>query len=237
VVSTLEALVAAPETFRADLEPRVALFNAFVKIWSLLPVNRETEKDGGGAMATADRRLETLTPLPRQALLLSAIESFSAADIGHILEVSEEDARGLVARAGSEIAEQIAAKVLIIEDEPLIALDLENIVGDIGHGVIGIATTRQEAADLARKSNPGIILADIQLADGSSGIDAVNDILTDIDVPVVFITAYPERLLTGERPEPAFLITKPFKHEMVKAVVSQALFFDVRAGLKRGAAA
>jgi DNA-binding LytR/AlgR family response regulator len=83
-----------------------------------------------------------------------------------------------------------------------------------------------------------MILADIQLADGSSGIDAVNEILGVLDVPVVFITAYPERLLTGERPEPAFLITKPFKPEMVKAVISQALFFDVKAGGgRRGAAA
>jgi hypothetical protein len=46
---------------------------------------------------------------------------------------------------------------------------------------------------------------------------------------VIFITAYPERLLTGERPEPTFLITKPFQPEIVKAVISQALFFDANA--------
>jgi CheY-like chemotaxis protein len=74
-----------------------------------------------------------------------------------------------------------------------------------------------------------MVLADIQLADGSSGIDAVNDILTTFKLPVIFITAYPERLLTGERPEPTFLITKPFQPEIVKAVISQALFFDAKA--------
>jgi CheY-like chemotaxis protein len=75
-----------------------------------------------------------------------------------------------------------------------------------------------------------MVLADIQLADGSSGLDAVNEMLTSFSVPVIFITAYPERLLTGERPEPAFLITKPFQPETVKAVISQALFFERYAG-------
>ena len=77
------------------------------------------------------------------------------------------------------------------------------------------------------KTSPRMILADIQLADGSSGIDAVNDILSTHSIPVIFITAFPERLLTGERPEPTFLVTKPFNPDMVKALISQALFFDV----------
>ena len=47
-------------------------------------------------------------------------------------------------------------------------------------------------------------------------------------MPVIFITAYPERLLTGAKPEPTFLIRKPYRPDEVKAVISQALFFDVR---------
>ena len=57
-------------------------------------------------------------------------------------------------------------------------------------------------------------------------MDATRDILGRFDVPVIFITAFPERLLTGERPEPTFLITKPFQRTTVKAAISQALFFD-----------
>ena len=71
-----------------------------------------------------------------------------------------------------------------------------------------------------------LVLSDIQLADGSSGIDAVSEILTGTSVPVIFITAFPDRLLTGERPEPTFLITKPYLEETVQAAVSQALFFE-----------
>lgn len=90
---------------------------------------------------------------------------------------------------------------------------------------------------MARKHRPGLVLADIRLADGSSGLDAINDILSSFEVPVIFITAYPESLLTGERPEPTFLIAKPFREETVKAVVSQALFFDASAAqsMKRSA--
>jgi CheY-like chemotaxis protein len=100
-----------------------------------------------------------------------------------------------------------------------------------------VARTQAEAVAAAERRRPGMVLADIQLADGSSGIDAVNEILTAFKVPVIFITAYPERLLTGERPEPTFLITKPFQPEIVKAVISQALFFDAKAVASRVRAA
>jgi CheY-like chemotaxis protein len=96
--------------------------------------------------------------------------------------------------------------------------------------VTGVARTYGEAVASVKQRKPGLVLADIHLADGSSGLDAVNDILTSINAPVIFITAYPERLLTGEKPEPAFLITKPFQADTVRATISQALFFDRRAG-------
>jgi len=116
-------------------------------------------------------------------------------------------------------------------------MDIEEIVKQLGHRVTGIARTRSEASKIATTARPGIILADIQLADGSSGIDAVNDLLNGFSVPVIFITAYPERLLTGERPEPAFLITKPFVPDMVKAMIGQALFFDTKSANVRSAVA
>ena len=75
-------------------------------------------------------------------------------------------------------------------------------------------------------------IADIQLADGSSGIDAVNELLGSLgELPVIFITAFPERLLTGDRPEPAFLISKPYSEEQVCSAVSQAMFFASTEGL------
>lgn len=239
VVAMLEALVADQRVFRHDLAARTSLYRTFLQVWNAAPINHKADSIVLHAEGVADRRIETLTPKPRQAFLLATVEDFPMTEIAKILQSSEDEVRDLVDTAGREIAEQIAAKVMIIEDEPLIALDIEMLVTDLGHEVVGIATTRANATALARKIKPGIILADIQLADGSSGIDAVNDILQELNVPVIFITAYPERLLTGERAEPTFLITKPFKPEMVKAVISQALFFDVRAGAgtAKGAAA
>src|SRR2546430_11511521 len=104
-------------------------------------------------------------------------------------------------------------------------MDLQSLVENLGHDVQGVARTRKESIALARQKKPGLILADIQLADGSSGIDAVNDLLNAFEVPLIFITAYPERLLTGVRPEPTFLITKTYQHALVSAVIMQSQFF------------
>ena len=170
--------------------------------------------------------------MPRIAFLLNALEGFSLAEVGRILNVSEAVASTLVEAANSQIADQIATNVLIIEDEPLVALDLREIVEGLGHGVVGIARTHKEAVATIAMGRPGLILADIQLADGSSGIEAVNEILGNLSTPVIFVTAYPERFLNGEPPEPAFLIAKPFNVDGLKAVISQALFFDKRSHRK-----
>jgi CheY-like chemotaxis protein len=160
---------------------------------------------------------------------LISLESFSEDEAARILEVDVPTLRGMLDEAGQELAEEIATDVLIIEDEPLIAMDIEGLVERLGHGIVGIARTHKEAVKLARGKAPGLILADIQLADGSSGLDAVNELLQSFEAPVIFITAYPERFLTGERPEPAFLIPKPYQPATVSAVISQALFFDRKA--------
>ena len=91
--------------------------------------------------------------------------------------------------------------MLIIEDEPLIAMDLKSIVEDLGHHVVGVARAKHQALALAADWEPELILADIQLADGSSGIDAVNEILMNTTKPVVFITGHPGIYL-GSAAEP-----------------------------------
>jgi CheY-like chemotaxis protein len=233
VVAMLEALVLDPASFPRDLNPRIGLYRTFLTLWSSVGLNTA---DPGAPVTlsptSVERNLEALTPRPRQAFLLRTVEGFTIDEVAAIMEVSAADAVSLVQTAGQEIAEQVATDVLIIEDEPIIALDIETMVEELGHTVTGVARTQREAIALVAKKRPGLVLADIQLADGSSGLDAVNEILATIDVPVIFITAYPERLLTGDRPEPAFLITKPFQPEAVKAAISQALFFDRRAGRK-----
>jgi CheY-like chemotaxis protein len=201
---------------------RTELFHAFSKIWNSFPLNGSAEPD---ETLPADRRIEQLSALPRQAFLLVSLESFSEEEAAYVLDVDNDEIRHLIDQCGQELANQIATDVLIIEDEALIAMDLESVVENLGHNVVGVARTRTEAIEIVKKKRPGLILADIQLADGSSGLDAVNDLLASFTVPVIFITAYPERFLTGVRPEPAFLIAKPYKPAVVSAIISQVLFF------------
>jgi len=224
VSATLEALIGDPAVIDDSGGPRVALYRLFTKMWNSVGVNGE--KSPIDADLPADMRLASLTPKPRQAFLLVALEGFSEEDAAKVLDVDVPTVRALVDESGRELAAEIATDVLIIEDETFIAMDLETLVEGLGHRVLGIARTHTEALALARKKSPGLILADIQLADGSSGLDAVNELLKSFEVPVIFITAYPERFLTGERPEPAFLIAKPFQPAMVSAIASQALFFS-----------
>ena len=224
VRATLEAIVAAPESFPRDVDPRVGLYRTFHAIWSSSNIEEEPGYDsseGDDPEDIAQARLSRITPLSRQALLLTAMEGFTPEDAGYLIGANADEVEAL-----EEIERQTRAEVLIIEDEPIIAMDIETIVRDLGHSVVGVAVTRDEAVSLALAKRPGLVLADIQLADDSSGIDAVKDILAEFQVPVIFITAFPERLLTGERPEPTFLITKPFQRSTVKAAIAQALFFD-----------
>jgi len=224
VAAALEALIEDTTVLDRASSPRVALYRLFSKIWNSVVVNAKGGPDDN--TLPAEQRLSQITPRPRQAFLLVALEGFSEADAATILDVDIPTLRQLVEESGRELAAEIATDVLIIEDEPFIAMDLEGLVESLGHRVLGVARTHSEAVAAAKTKRPGLILADIQLADGSSGLDAVNELLRSFEVPVIFITAYPERFLTGERPEPAFLIAKPFQPATVSAVISQALFFE-----------
>jgi len=231
-LTALEQAVANPVALRDESDTDVGLYRLLLKVWKAeaasRPYGRATAVSDS-EIESATRNLEAMTPLPRAAFLLRWVEGFTVERIAAVLERSGSEVRDLIEQAGREIAEQIATDVLIIEDEPIIAMDLEVLVKDLGHRVIRVARTRDDAVRAVREHLPGLILADIHLADDSSGIDAVNEILDGREIPVVFITAYPEKLLTGLRPEPTFLVTKPFEAETVKAAISQVLFFDAKA--------
>ncbi|MFC0202772.1 response regulator [Novosphingobium soli] len=227
VRATLEAALADRSLRDAIARSRAALYEAFTRIWTTSHVEEPDLGGAGGGLheQAAQERLATIAPTHRQALLLTTVEEFSREETAQILGLSVEEVDGLVAQAIAEIEGESATRVLIIEDEPLISMQLEGLVTDLGHTVVGTAATHAQALEIFESNPAGLVLADIQLADGSSGIDAVEDLLKFGNVPVIFITAYPERLLTGERPEPTYLVTKPFQEATVRAAISQALFF------------
>lgn len=216
VRETLEALLEAPEEFDEGRAPKVELYRLFNKLWSADSLTPLEVKGRSGIVA----QLPTAT---RQALLLTSVEGFSNGEAAEILGIKVDDIINHAKKARDAIEDALTAQVLIIEDESIIALHIKSIVQGLGHDVVGTARTRDEAVQMASTLRPELVLADISLADGSSGIDAVKDILEEQSVPVIFITAFPERLLTGERPEPTYLITKPFEPETVTATIGQAL--------------
>jgi DNA-directed RNA polymerase specialized sigma24 family protein len=228
VLATLEAIVADPSAIQQGAHVRTSLYRIFLKVWGIPTINDPSAGTTPPDEAGARRSLDAISLRPRIAFLLSSLEGFETAEVAKTLDCPTVEAASLIDAASKELADQIRTDVLIIEDEPFIALDLQTLVEELGHHVIAIARTHKEAVKTIENKKPGLILADIQLADGSSGLEAVNQILGNMEVPVIFITAYPERFLTGQPPEPAFLITKPFGVDSLKAVISQALFFDRR---------
>ncbi len=222
--ATLEAILEDRSLFDGTASPKAALFTVFHSIWESSGASIDAEQFG--LAGRAQHHMKSLTRNTREALLLHTLENFNLAEIAQIMDIDENEAAHLVDVAETEMSQSISGRILIIEDEAIIAMDLEAVVKGIGHEVIGLATTRKQAVEIGKKERPDLILADIHLADKSSGIDAVNDLLAHFgDLPVIFITAYPERLLTGQRPEPAFLIAKPYIEEQVRSAVSQAMFF------------
>jgi CheY-like chemotaxis protein len=223
VVAALETLLAGNTP---DIPARIALYRLLLhEVNSRAAV---TSPQQSPQVEPVQRNLSVLTPVARQAFLLVGMEEFTLEDAALVLEISADEVNALIEKASQDIARQIATDVVIIEDEPLIALDLELLLQSLGHHVVRVARTERQAIDAVLQTRPGLVLADIQLADGSSGLDAVNEILRTLQVPVIFVTAYPERLLTGTKPEPTFLVRKPYHRDALKAVISQALFFDVR---------
>lgn len=228
VVATLQALVADASLVPTAAEAKSSLYRLFLTVWNSVDVNRQPSLPSDNpAVAASDRRLQAVTPMAREAFLLTAVEGFSSDEAAKVLNVNKTRLTHLLDEASRQIAEDTATTALIIEDEPLIALDVAELLRQLGHKVIGVARTHDEAVAIVKAHSPGLVVADIKLADGSSGLEAVQEILRSISVPVIFITAFPERLLTGQRPEPTYVLSKPYTSEAVRALVSQAIFFHI----------
>ena len=225
VRAALTALLAGDQALTEGVPPRVGLYRLFHAIWQSGAEHYDEAGAPAGSAKNPESRLRSLSATKRAALLLTAVEAFSLEEAAFIVDETPEEVERAILEAQKTIDSQLASKVLIIEDEPIIALDLENLVTELGHKVVAVAATKDDAVSKAKSERPGLVLADINLGEGGSGIDAVSEILASFDIPVIFITAYPEKLLTGERPEPTYLIAKPFLPETVQATVGQALFF------------
>ncbi|HVJ32604.1 MAG TPA: response regulator [Terriglobia bacterium] len=222
----LETLLQQQDALLSAGNVKYQLFKLFHDVWDRVHVGMDDPAEELSPLAadfSVKARLEAMPLQERQILLLTALEGFTPQEAGEILDLPQEQAEALLAKAWATVSEQISTSVLVIEDEPVIAYDISGLVGEMGHTVVGTAADQAEAIAIARQKRPGLVLADIDLGSGGSGLLAVQEILQSLDIPVIFITAYPERLLTGERPEPAYLVTKPFEPDTLRVTISQAL--------------
>ncbi|UFN50584.1 response regulator [Roseomonas sp. OT10] len=178
--------------------------------------------------AAGDDADSPMTIRQRQLLLLTALEDLTLGDAARVVGLPAEDARRELEAARSVLKATAATEVLVIEDEPIIAMDIRQLVEGCGHRVVGMASGESEAVELARSLRPGLILADVNLGPGGDGISAVERILREQSIPVIFVTAYPERLLTAERLEPAFIISKPFEPIALAIATYQAVSGGIR---------
>jgi CheY-like chemotaxis protein len=191
----------------SDMPARLALY-AGIAAWG-----PPAEEDGPSG----------LTARERQATLLTSLEGLSHGEAARVLALEEGVLDATIEAAREKLRQAVSADVLIIEDEPVIALDLRLLVTRCGHRVIGSAASEAEAIRLATAHRPGLILADVNLGRGGDGITAVRQILQQVTIPVIFVTAYAERLLTAEGVEPAFIINKPFDRMTLAIATYQAI--------------
>jgi len=167
----------------------------------------------------------------RMLLLLTSLEELDLPTAAAVLGIDEDLAEAMLGAARDRLRAATAARVLIIEDEAIIAMDLQQLVESAGHEVVGVAASEADAVAIAERERPSLVLADVNLGHGGDGANAVERILARHSTPVIFVTAYPERLLTGSRVEPAFVITKPFEPTTLAVATYQA----VTRGLPLGA--
>ncbi len=227
----LEAMLSAPWTVDPQMDSRVEVFALFHHIRDRF---RTPAGDSGAPESGAEEpgiddhnalaeSLHALPPLERQVLLLVSLEEFSFQETAYILDLSIDQVRDLVAQARADMGRGPLADILIIEDDPIIALDIAGIVRNMGFSVAGVASRRDEAVEMAETRRPTLVLADVQLAEGDDGVSTVQEILRAMTVPVIFVTGHPDRVLTGNALEPAFVIAKPYEPNVLKTAIDHAL--------------
>ncbi len=210
-----EALRAGPQPIPGPDGARLALFAAVARIAANQPEDASS----------------SLPRLERMLLLLTSLEELDTATAAAVLGIETDEAEARLGAAREQLRAASVARVLIIEDEPIIAMDLQQLVESAGHEVVGLAASEEEAVAIAEAERPSLVLADVNLGQGGDGATAVARILKRYSTPVIFVTAYPERLLTGSQVEPAFVITKPFE----PTTLAVATFQAVTRGLPMGA--
>ncbi|MFT7543608.1 MAG: DNA-binding LytR/AlgR family response regulator [Gammaproteobacteria bacterium] len=118
------------------------------------------------------------------------------------------------------------ANVLVIEDEKIVSIDIQQSLKKLGYNVVGAGDTGEKAIELALSLRPDVILMDIMLKGDMTGIEAAAAIKKEIQVPIVYLTAYTDEstLAKAKLTEPNGYIIKPFKEVDISTTIEMALY-------------
>ena len=119
-----------------------------------------------------------------------------------------------------------ARKILVVEDEALVALGVSSLIEDMGHEVCGVATSVAEAVELSRSHAPDLVLMDVNLQEGGNGIDAAHQLRAFERPPIVlFLTSYvdSDTRRRMQEAEPFGIVQKPYAEEQLQKTVKEAL--------------
>lgn len=221
VTATLEGILAGKIALCADAELRIALFRALHDVWE--PPDEISVKSSSGVRHRGDRFEDIVSPIERAVLILTRLEGLFVSEAGYVLRMDVGIAQRRLDWAESKLEHLLDRRILIVEDNILLAMELEELIASLGHRPIGPATTRAEAVNLAMRKRPHLILSDIQLRDGTSGIDAVDRIRHDIDIPVIYLTAFPNQLGDRRHEPDSYVVPKPFSNSLIRSFITNAL--------------
>ena len=121
--------------------------------------------------------------------------------------------------------------ILVVEDESIVAKDIQQSLKKLGYEVLGVCATGEDAILEAKKTKPGLVLMDIMLKGDMSGIEAADQIRQKLNIPIIFLTAYADSstLSKAKVTEPYGYIIKPFKEIDLQTHVEIALYKHERA--------
>jgi PAS domain S-box-containing protein len=117
------------------------------------------------------------------------------------------------------------ARILVVEDERIVAEDIQDILRSLGHSVCGVASSGEEAVEKAGETRPDLVLMDIMLDGTMDGVEAAEQISAPLDIPVVYLTAYADdsTLERAKLTSPYGYVLKPFEERDVHSAIEMAL--------------
>ncbi|EKV32604.1 Two-component response regulator [Caenispirillum salinarum AK4] len=175
-------------------------------------------------LADARDRLFGLAPMERRVVALVTVENFSPADAAKILRMDARRLEQLLIEGRRHLSTpRRALRAMIIEDDQLIGLDIAASLEEMGYGDCIHAANSIEAFEAAAGGEPDLIIADVKLSNGDSGVELARRLTGRSNTPVVFVTAFPEIPLADPAVSKDRVLPKPFSTSAFKTMVRRTM--------------